>query len=312
MYDIQLEVIALNHANVEFVLQFNFRSLVIGSHTFKRSSSILVRLSDNSIRHSETGGLTWSQLFPEELSANEFYYHQFDDDRAYLTTRSNKFYYTTDAGRSWQVHFGPTPPNIFKIPVFRFHPTHPDYLLWIGTEGCEGNFIECRIVAYRSLNHGRTWDFVEDYVDNCVWETLSTPFSDPTRIICSSFREKGGDPMMFREENPLELISGYHSEHEANKAKLLDRIDVFGESAGYLTASDVSSWAIQILLQIQPDKQEQELYVSFNGTALAKALLPLGVEVWSFIDVSLVISLYVRSYTYLLIDRGLGLLPPRF
>lgn len=227
------------------IVQYEFPAPIHELHTFKHSNNIVVRLTDASLWQSTDEGLTWSQLFLGELFTG-LYQHEFDNDRAYLTTGSNKTYFTTDAGRTWYSLFGPTVPSVFGVPVFRFHPTHSDYLLWMGHKNCEGDRSQCHIEAYYSSNNGRSWNLVETYVRTCVWGKASGSDSDPSRIICESFQHKEGNQRLFHiglhAENPLGLVVGSNFlGRDGNTKQMVDHIIRFTESTGYLVVSKVSS-----------------------------------------------------------------------
>ncbi|KAH8114005.1 hypothetical protein DFH11DRAFT_1877815 [Phellopilus nigrolimitatus] len=93
---------------------------------------------DRSLAQPEEG-----ELFPDERFI-VFYLHSHSNDRAYILTSSQKYYYTTDAGRSWKPLYAPLLPNSF------------------GATDCEGSAEKCLAEARYSTDNGRNWRFVEE------------------------------------------------------------------------------------------------------------------------------------------------------
>ena len=198
---------------------------------------ILVRLADNSIWQSPNEGYTWNRLKPDETFV-AFYHHTFSDDRAYLITNKNKFYYTTDTGKTWFSMDTPTVPNTFGLPVLHFHPTVSEYLIWTGQAGCEGFGESCHVESHYSLKHGRDWTLIDKYVRNCAWARDSELLVDPNQILCESYKNKEGNQRFFGLENPLELIAG--TQFYGTKTKLFDHVVGFAKFSEYLIVAEVT------------------------------------------------------------------------
>ena len=166
-----------------------------------------------------------------------FYLHTFTSDRAYLITDSNKFYYTTDTGRTWHPREAKSPPNSFGVPVLRFHPQVSDNLIWSGDEGCSAVGENCHVEAYYSRDNGNRWNLIETYVRNCAWARDSGLLVDPTQIICESYRDKSGSQRFFQENNPLQLIGG--TSYYSTKTKLFEYVVGFTKFSEYLIVAEV-------------------------------------------------------------------------
>lgn len=168
-----------------------------------------------------------------------FYHHTYSSDRAYLLTATKRFYYTTDAGKSWNALDAPTIPNTFGAVIMHFHPTS-DYILWTGNEGCEGNAANCRAVAHYSVDNGRRWTKVEEYVRNCAWARDKELVIDSTQIICESYKDKSGNQRLFTSNsNALQLVGG--SQFFSKKQVLFDRVVGFAKFSEFLIVAEVSS-----------------------------------------------------------------------
>ncbi|KAE9396840.1 Oligoxyloglucan reducing end-specific cellobiohydrolase [Gymnopus androsaceus JB14] len=226
---------------------FEFPSEIVQHAYFKESSTILVRLHDNSVWQSSNEGYTWNQLEPEHQFV-AFYHHPHSSDRAYLLTNGKTFFSTTNSGRSWDVREAPAPPNTFRAPVLRFHTTS-DNLIWTGN-----------VDSWYTRNNGRNWDHIEKYVVNCAWALDTKLNADPTEILCESYQTKEGNQRFFS-NNPLELIEGqgYYS----RKKKLFDQVVGFTKFSEFLVVAEVSS-----------SGRALELQVSLDGVNFAAGMFP--------------------------------------
>ncbi|KAI0057638.1 Oligoxyloglucan reducing end-specific cellobiohydrolase [Artomyces pyxidatus] len=240
---------------------FEFPAQIVQQSYFKESTTILVRLSDNSIWQSSNEGYTWSHLFPDETFL-AFYHHKFTNDRAYLLTAARKFYYTTDTGRSWNALPVPTVPNTFGAQVLHFHPENSDYLIWTGNEGCTGFAENCHAEAHFSRDNGRRWNLVEKYVRNCAWARDSGLLVDPSQIICESYKDKAGSQRFFNTgNNPLQLWGG--ADFYNKKTKLFDAVVGFTKFSEYL-----------IVAEYLPEQRSLDLQVSLDGRTFATGQFP--------------------------------------
>ena len=165
-----------------------------------------------------------------------FYHHKYASDRAYAITPEQKFLYTTNTGRTWHSAEAPSIPNSFGLAVLHFHPKS-DYLIWTGDEGCSDGGDNCHAVAHYSGDNGRTWKLLDTYVRNCAWARDATLYTDPTEIICESYRDKTGNQRYFQLENPLELIEG--TDYYRNKKKLFSHVVGFAKFSEFLIVAEV-------------------------------------------------------------------------
>ncbi|KAF5354534.1 hypothetical protein D9758_011247 [Tetrapyrgos nigripes] len=239
-----------------------FPSTVAQQAYFRDSKTILVRLVDGSIWLSRNEGFTWVQVEEGERFV-AFYHHPYSNDRAYLLTRNDYFYTTTDFGRSWNRRNTPSPPNTFRAQVLRFQP-RSDNLIWVGNVDCEdGSISKCHAEAHYSTDNGHGWNFVEKFVVNCAWTVDTKLSADPTEIICESYSIKQGSQRMMSAENRLELVEG--KEFFRKKQKLFDEVVGFAKFSEYLVVAEMS-----------PFRQSLELQVSLDGVNFAPGMFPPG------------------------------------
>ncbi|KAJ7186706.1 vacuolar protein sorting/targeting protein 10 [Mycena filopes] len=259
---------------------FQFPSQIVQRSYFRDSTTLLVRLVDNSIWQSSNEGYTWVQKFPEERFL-AFYHHKYSSNRAYLITSTSKFYRTTDGGRTWNPLFAPTAPNTFRAPILRFHPDS-DKLIWTGNKDCPGPLARnCHAEAQYSRDNGRKWTFLENYVVNCVWAMDIKLNADPTEVVCESYRDKVGSQRFFQADNPLSLIAG--SKYFTKQEKLFDQVVGFAKFSEFL-----------VVAELLPPKRSLDLQVSLDGVTFATALFPP--------------SMHPESHAYTFLESSTGAL----
>ncbi|KAG2114629.1 uncharacterized protein F5147DRAFT_834477 [Suillus discolor] len=239
-----------------------FFSDIVQSAYFRDSKTVLVRLADFTIWQSSNEGYTWEQKFPEERFL-AFYMHTHSNERAYLITDSNKFFYTTDTGRYWHSSEAPSPPNTFGAQVLRFQ-TKSDYLIWIGNADCEAGY-NCRAQAQYTWNNGRNWRLVEDYVVNCDWARDGELRIDSSQILCESYADKKGSQVFFGKDNALQLVSG--TDYYATKTKLFDHVAGFTKFSEFL-----------VVAEYLPMRGTLNLQVSLDGRTFASGNFPPGMH----------------------------------
>ncbi|KAJ6485837.1 Oligoxyloglucan reducing end-specific cellobiohydrolase [Mycena sanguinolenta] len=241
---------------------FQFPSEIVQHAYFKDSATILVRLKDNTIWQSSNEGFTWDQKFPGE-NFLAFYHHKYSSDRAYLITSTEKFFITTDSGRTWLDLTAPTPPNTFRAQVLRFHPDESDRLIWTGNKDCEGGPLarDCHAEAQYTSNNGRDWKFVAKYVVNCAWAKDTKLDADPTEILCESYKDKSGSQRFFQADNPLALVEG--SSYFTKTKQLFDQVVGFAKFSEFL-----------VVAEMDPQRRALNLQVSLDGVKFAAGMFP--------------------------------------
>ena len=132
-------------------------------------------------RESSNEGYSWTQIYPEHRFL-AFYHHKYSDNRAYLITDTEIFFYTTDSGRTWNRAKTPTPPNTFGAQVIYFH-RNTDNLIWTGNRGCSAQAQSCHAEAQYSRDNGRKWSLIDSYVRTCAWAKDAELNTDPNEII---------------------------------------------------------------------------------------------------------------------------------
>jgi Sortilin, neurotensin receptor 3, len=196
---------------------------------------------------SSNEGYAWTQLRFEDISRFlVFYHHKYSPDRAYLITDSEKFFYTTDTGRTWNVARAPTPPNTFGAVVLHFHP-NSDMLIWTGNKDCSGP--NCRAEAQFTRDNGRTWSFVEDYVRNCAFAKDKQLEADPTEIVCESYKVKQGSQRLVSFNNPLELVVGRNYFEKGTRRTLFENVVGFTKFSEFLVVAEVY-WLLYLFLYL--------------------------------------------------------------
>ncbi|KAF8600483.1 signal sequence binding protein [Ceratobasidium sp. AG-I] len=242
-----------------------FKRPIVGNWYFNESKTILLHLDDGSVQQSSNEGYSWTTLLGGRYIIAVFM-HQFTYDRAYLFTDKAEMYYTTDTGQQWLPMALPGKPNGFGVGLLSFHPTQPDWLIFSSEQGCDGDSSSCRVEAYYTLDHGRNWKSVEQYVRTCTWARTSDLKIDRELILCESYRDKKGNQKRFNGDNPLEFVEG--SGYFKNKRKMFDNVVGFAKFSEYL-----------LVAEVKPNTASLDLQVSLDGRRFAMGQFPPGMSV---------------------------------
>ncbi|OCB86117.1 signal sequence binding protein [Sanghuangporus baumii] len=248
------------------IMTFQFPNEVVQLEYLMESETILIRLRDGSVWQSRNEGYTWVQLFSDERFLT-LVTHKYSPHRAYLLTHANKYFYTTDAGRSWNQLAAPVPSNTFGAPILSFNPS-VEYLIWVGDAGCDETQTQskanCHTEAYYSVNHGRSWEFVESYIRHCEWAREAETIRDSSQITCEAYGGKAGNQRHFTAiSNSLQLVTGRNFYKE--KRVLLQNV------VGFLRSPDYD-----LVAKYQEDTRSLTTLASKDGTTFSEAIFPAG------------------------------------
>ncbi|KAF9483067.1 vacuolar protein sorting/targeting protein 10 [Pholiota conissans] len=219
---------------------------------FKNSKTILVRLADFSIWQSSNEGYHWQEAVPGKKFL-AFYHHKYSNERAYLITATDEFYYTTNTGVNWYPAKAENPPNSFGAQVIQFHPTNTEYLIWVGNRDCtaSGGGAKCHAEAHYTRDNGRKWIAIDDYVRNCAFARDAHLDADPTEIVCEAYRDKKAPQPKRPGTNPLELVVG--GNYYANKRKIFDSVVGFAKFSEFFVVAEMTASHTALELQVSLD-----------------------------------------------------------
>ncbi|KAJ7817559.1 hypothetical protein B0H14DRAFT_3474573 [Mycena olivaceomarginata] len=206
---------------------FEFPSKIVQHQPSSFSSSITLWQSANE-------GYSWTQLYPEE-HFTQFYIHKFDSSRAYLLTKTEKFYFTVDGGRTWDTRTAPSPPTSFHVLVLRFQP-EPDTSSGWATGIARTSESATSRRSIRAITGGR--GHLEKYVVNCAWAVGTKLVADEREILCESYSNKTGSQMLFQmRTNPLALVEG--PDYFRTQKKIFDHVVGFTKFSEFLVVAEI-------------------------------------------------------------------------
>ncbi|KAF8174213.1 vacuolar protein sorting/targeting protein 10 [Pholiota molesta] len=228
---------------------YNFPAAIVQYAYFKDSSTILVRLADHTIWQSNNEGYHWQEAVPGKKFL-VFYHHKYSNDRAYLITATEEFYYTTNTGVDWHKGRAETPPNSFGAQVLQFHP-NTEYLIWVGNKDCTGGGT-CHAEAHYSRDNGRKWVYIDSFVRNCAFAKDKQLDADPSEIVCEVYRDKKApQPKRPGGPNPMELIVG--SNFYADKRKMFESVVGFAKFSEFFVVAEMTQSQTALELQVSMD-----------------------------------------------------------
>lgn len=198
--------------------------------------------------------------------------------QAFFFTESKILWYTSDRGQKFENIKLPLEPNTLGRPIIDFHPTKPDWLLFLGGTKCPG----CHTVAYVSKDNGKNWENIETWAEKCIFgEDVEFREIETSAIFCSAYKDKdypiGQDGIPgSTEANPLQLISISHDDYKVKKVLISGIVEYFVFNEYMAVAKEKNGQLI--------------LYTSMNGENFAEAQFPPDVSVEKQVNFNIELS----------------------
>ncbi|WFD05581.1 vacuolar protein sorting/targeting protein PEP1 [Malassezia vespertilionis] len=281
--------------------RFEFPAAIVEVVHLEHSPRILVRLQNGKVYQSSDDGGTWNMLAAlQKETALAIVRHTHSKQRAYIITDAHTVYYSDDAGKNWHFFTVPSPANGLGLAWLDFHPKHPNWLIWTGSEGCVPNSpglgSNCHTQVFYSKDNGMNWHRFDKYVRKCAWlvdEHFGVP--DATGILCESYAVKKGSQLGFQSgTNPLQLVLGH--QFYTKPRVLFDNILGFTVFERFLLVAEVVANALR-------------MQVSLNAREFAEVRLPpqlqLDHRAYTVLDsVTEAVFLHVTTYQTMLAEWG--------
>lgn len=108
---------------------------------------------------SRNDGKDWAELEIDGIVTG-LQRHPYDNLRAVVGTSGRKQYLTQDRGENWDVMELPLPSAAitFSANPWSFHPTEPEWMIYLGESGCGYDRGElCHIEAFYTQDSGKNW-----------------------------------------------------------------------------------------------------------------------------------------------------------
>ncbi|KAJ3276766.1 vacuolar protein sorting/targeting protein PEP1 [Terramyces sp. JEL0728] len=164
----------------------------------------------------------------------------------------------------------PEPYNTLGIPILDFHPTQPDWYIYLsGGRNCQQT--ACFVSAHYSKDNGKSFTLVDTWTNKCIW-SQDSQFKDKDLpedgIYCASFKKKDGeigqDRLVGSEQNPIQLL--LFSDNAKKKEALIETnvLDYYVVDKVMIAATNTASSPI--------------LYSSYNGIKFSLVNFPPEVD----------------------------------
>lgn len=244
-----------------------FEDTLAGYFYFDASNVVLMRTKDGDVFRSRDQGEYWSKVYEGERFVS-IIQHPYDHGYAYLITADAKAYYTKDQGQTWDELNIPMKPNSFGYPPIDMHPKHPDWLIWLGSTGCDSIFAQdCHTTAYYTKNNGQDWVEIDTYTRLCSWARDTRFETNDELIYCQSYRNKHGSQLNFHSDNPQQLLAS-RDFFQSDRRTLFENVLGFATFEEYMVVAEINSEA-----------QGLKMWTSVDGQTFAEAQFPHGVEI---------------------------------
>jgi hypothetical protein len=242
-----------------------FTDRVVDYIYFTDTDRVIVRTLDGKIWRSDNDGFSWKELFSGHKVISVYQNPHFDQ-RAFFITEGTTHFVTNDKASSFDEIRTPLGPLIY-LPgtIMNFHNDDPDYLLYLGEQGCDGLGTSCHSEAFYSHDNGRSWASLGTYMRSCMWGREGT--IDQTHrnsIFCEQYREQSGNQLALF-GNSVQFISSQNYFHD--KRVLFDDIvgvTVFGK---YMVVAASKNGGANL-----------RLHISLDGVAFAAASFPASFD----------------------------------
>ncbi|KAF2013085.1 vacuolar protein sorting/targeting protein 10 [Aaosphaeria arxii CBS 175.79] len=208
-------------------------------------------------------GKNWEKAIDDDIVA--IYPHQYNNDRVYFLTATDKVYYSKNRGLRKTINSfeAPRMPNTQRYQIMQFHPDtqKSDWIIWIGGEHCKKvGDRECHTIASVSQNNGMDWKNLLSYVKKCAFVWREEGHVESEKLV---FCEQYTDEEMGA---PLQLISS--EDWFAEKNVKFKSVVEFATMSEYIIVATKGE-----------DGKSLKLDASLDGTTFADAQFPPKLQV---------------------------------
>ncbi|GMG56302.1 unnamed protein product [Ambrosiozyma monospora] len=128
-------------------------------------------------------GSSWEEVSPDREFTG-IYPNKFYPDEVYLLSTHDRVVYSRNRGKDWKSFRTPAEAITGVTPLY-FHPQRPNFLIFVGQEGCDDAYSnECHTVAYSSQSYGARWKKLQENVKYCQFTGSLHESSYSKLIIC--------------------------------------------------------------------------------------------------------------------------------
>jgi len=267
----------VSHADKSFPSAKMFQQIEYLEKTAISSGSdeTIVMRTDKALWYSKNHGKEWSQLLADE-DITVIVPHSYNKDTVFFLTPTEKVFYSTDRGRTMRSFKAPFPPSTDPdVNVLNFHPTEPDWLIWIGGRDCKDK-ATCHTVASYTKDRGDEWRTIQRYVEKCEFihesnyrdyapESQKNPEKTAAArrklIYCSSRTRESNE----EKDNPMRLVTSddFFDTHKV----AIDNVVQFATMSEFIVVAS------------HDDKQLLKVDSSVDGQHFADAQFPRNFKV---------------------------------
>jgi hypothetical protein len=230
--------------------------------------TIVARTSKDKIYLSKDHGKTWNEIL-KDVHVKFIIPHPYFNDVIYFLTANKEVYYSTDRGNNIR-EFGtkaPTYPDERHWPIMNFHPSHKDWIIWVGVKdkkcvGSKDKSRDCGAIASISEDRGDHWETLQRYVRKCEFvPAVQGQRREDKLIYCDVKTNESPDD----ENNPWQLVSS--SNFFEDKTKHFDDIVDFATMSEF------------IVVATKDADTNMKAEASVDGSTFAEALFPSNFKV---------------------------------
>ncbi|KAG0203863.1 vacuolar protein sorting/targeting protein PEP1 [Mortierella sp. NVP41] len=235
---------------------------------FPNSDVVMMKL-ESRVYLSNDEGKVWDEV-KIDGTITGLQRHPYDKSTAIIGTSGRKQYITRDRGLNWDPIEPPLDSaSTLRLSPFAFHPTEPEWLIYVGETGCNFDRDEhCHAEAFYTIDAGKSWTPLTKWVRSCLWaQDTNFKIVDIAGIYCEQYDDRSGSQRTLMNTNtPVKFV--YTDDFMRTSKVLFDAI------VGYATYSDYL-----IAAEYVPSQRALRVAVTMDGINFSPAHYPANVDV---------------------------------
>ncbi|KAI8924010.1 hypothetical protein BC831DRAFT_467920 [Entophlyctis helioformis] len=250
-----------------------FESSPARVHYFANSESVVLQESGPSgaIWLSTDEGRSWARakgLPAQDTRSSVLVLHPHaKDSTAFLLTRSQTHYITSDRGASWLPISFPLPASNNLASSLSFHPVRPSYIMYRGLNCAAGSRRSCHEDTYYTTDSFKTSKLLLPWTSTCLWAQNIDPAN------------KDLDSTALCTEWPAEEQSGDVANKDISKLRLVKSSKFFAGGDTEILATNIPLLGIADTWMLAVSKHDasgsnMDLYLSKDAKTVMKASFP--------------------------------------
>lgn len=225
---------------------------------------------------SNNDGKDWKEVDLQGLKTG-LQRHPYFKSSAVISTGGRTQYLTQDRGLNWDPLQLPleSAATSLQLNTWSFHPTEPEWMIFLGENGCNYRDDNCHAEAFYTTDSGKNWHSLATWVRSCSW-SRDTSFKrvNVQGIYCEEYADKSMSQKQQQASNtPVQLV--YSDDFMRTRKVLFESVVGYAIYSDYLIAAEVIGELAETALHLRHVCDERCLtrpyhYLNFRSTFQVK------------------------------------------